>query len=344
MVPEIKEGWSGRRRTSRRGRYGRRRKKPIALFVALVVLIAAAAAIVAIAATRLMGDGEIVTEGEKENPDTTPILGGAELTMLANQTEGQMMSFLLETAGGQLIVVDGGRWEDGEHLFDMIREKGGHVSAWFLTHGHTDHVGALMNLLYTEAQGTDTGIEVDHFYYNFADIAWYRVHELGDIGTIEDLLKLLEDVPQEKRTTVKRGDVITVDDVTVTVMNDRYEPGPDQVGERDGNDASVAYRMVVNGVSILFLGDLQQQGGDHLLAQAGDSLKSDIVQMAHHGQNGVSEEVYRVISPKITLWTAPDWLWTNANGYLDTPTTKEWMKKLKVKKYYCIKDGDQVIR
>ena len=50
-------------------------------------------------------------------------------------------------------------------------------------------------------------------------------------------------------------------------MNERYEPGPEEIGERDGNDAGIAYRMTVNGVSILFLGDLQKIGGDLLLEQ-----------------------------------------------------------------------------
>ncbi len=52
---------------------------------------------------------ELVTEGEKAKEleaqgktekklrPTEPILGGAELTMLAGQTKAQMMSFLLET-------------------------------------------------------------------------------------------------------------------------------------------------------------------------------------------------------------------------------------------------------
>lgn len=288
---------------------------------------------------------KIITEGERTDRDDTPILGGAELTMLENQTNGQMMSFLLETSGGQLIVVDGGRWEDGDHLMELIREKGGQVAAWFLTHAHTDHVGGLIHLLQDEADGIDTGIEIEHIYYNFAELDWYVTHELGDLGTVGTLMGLLDTLPEEKLHRTERGQVISVDDVTVTVMNDRYEPGPEQVGERDGNDAGIAYRMVVNGVSILFLGDLQTIGGEQLLKQAGkEALKSDMVQMAHHGQHGVSREVYQAVSPRICLWPTPDWLWENEDGTYETDQTKEWMQKLGAEKHYCIKDGDQVIR
>ncbi len=288
----------------------------------------------------------IITEGEKSESerDDIPMLGGATLTMLASRTEGQMMSFLLETAAGSLIVVDGGRWEDGDYLMENIRARGGRISAWFLTHAHTDHVGALLKLLTDEYEGTDTGITIDHIYYNFADLDWYMVHELGDIGTAGSILSYLDEIPAEKRQTVEKGDVITIDDVTVTVMNDRYEPDAEHVGERDGNDASIAYRMVVNDVSILFLGDLQKLGGEWLLAETNGDLKSDLVQMAHHGQNGVEEDVYQAIAPSVCLWPCPQWLWDNEGGAYRTPETKEWMQKLQVQKHYCTKDGDQTIR
>ncbi|WP_432629832.1 ComEC/Rec2 family competence protein [Brotaphodocola sp.] len=287
---------------------------------------------------------ELITEGEKPESerDTTPLLGGAELRMLQSQTKGQMMSFLLKTKSGKLIVVDGGRWDDGDYLMEQIRKEGGHVSAWFLTHAHTDHVGALLKLLTNEADGEDTGITIDHIYYNFASVEWYQKHELGDLGTAMSILQQLSALPAGVCQTVKRGDEIEVDDVMIQVMNDRYEP--EEVGERDGNDASVAYRMVVNGKSILFLGDLQKKGGAHLLEQAGGGLKSDMVQMAHHGQNGVEENVYEAIQPSICLWPTPQWLWDNEGGSYTTPETKAWVKKLNVSRNYCTKDGDQVIR
>ena len=182
--------------------------------------------------------GQLATVGELQSKgaeEEKPILGGAELMMLSNQTKGQMMSFLVETRDGSLIVIDGGRWEDGEHLMEEIRRRGGRVEAWFLTHTHTDHVGALLNLLQTEAEGRDTGIEIQHIYYNFADLDWYAVHEPGDYGTAAAIIGELEKLPEGVCRTVERGQVISIDDVTVTVMNERYEPGPEEIGERDGN-------------------------------------------------------------------------------------------------------------
>ena len=131
----------------------------------------------------------------------------------------------------------------------------------------------------------------------------------------------------------------------ITVLNDRYEPDDDHVGERDGNDASMVYRMLVNGVTILFTGDLQVDGGNHVLETvAKEDLKADIVQMAHHGQHAVTKEFYEAVRPKICLWPTPKWLWDNEDGKYTTPETKAWMKELNVEKHYCMKDGDQVIR
>lgn len=313
-------------------------KKGLALAAGLVMLAG-------IAGFVLAPEKDLVTEGEKANRDETPILGGAELTMLKSQSKGQMMSFLLETKDGELIVIDGGRWDDGDYLVSQIKERGGRVSAWFLTHTHTDHVGALLKILQTEREGGHTGIEVDHFYYNFAAPEWYMLHEPDDVGTAVSIMSELEALPPEKLHRVKRGDIIPVGDVQMEVLNDRYEPDEQHVGDNDGNDSGIAYRATVNDVSILFLGDLGVTGGNLLLETLGaDGLKSDMVQMAHHGQGGVDEPVYQAIDPSICLWPTPQWLWDNEGDQFKTPETKSWIRKLNVKKHYCTKDGDQVIR
>lgn len=329
------------RRRSRRGKY----RRPWPAILAAVFCLAAVSATAIAVIAGFGAEKEIVTEGEKEKRDDKPVLGGAELVMLKSQSKGQMMSFLLETKDGKLIVIDGGRWEDGDYLAEQIKSRGGHVSVWLITHTHTDHVGALIKLLQNEADGEGAGIGIDGFYYNFADMDWYALHDQEELGVAYTLTELLKTQPQEKLHLVGKGDVITVDDVKITVMNDRYEPDSSHVGDNDGNDAGLAYRAEVNGRTILFLGDLGEVSGKMLLEDVGAAgLKSDMVQMAHHGQNGVSEEVYRAIDPSVCLWPTPQWLWENKDGQFKTPETKEWIRKLNVKKHYCTKDGDQIIR
>ena len=112
-----------------------------------------------------------------------------------------------------------------------------------------------------------------------------------------------------------------------------------------GNNAGIVYKLWVNGKSILFLGDMAEEGGQRLLAENGaGGLKSDIVQMAHHGQNGVGEDVYKAVNPEICLWPTPGWLWDSVGSKYRTAETKGWLTRLNVQRHYCTKDGDQVIR
>ena len=69
------------------------------------------------------------------------------LYMLHEQSPTQMMSYVLQTSGGKLIVIDGGNKQDAGHLQDTLIRLGGPepvVDLWLLTHPHLDHVDALL--------------------------------------------------------------------------------------------------------------------------------------------------------------------------------------------------------
>ena len=53
------------------------------------------------------------------------------------------------------------------------------------------------------------------------------------------------------------------------------------------NNSSTVLKMTLGGKTVLFLGDLGEEGGDKLLAAKPDEIVCDYCQMAHHGQNGV---------------------------------------------------------
>lgn len=277
----------------------------------------------------------ITTEGEKGMP-VDSILGGTTLTMLNSQTNSQILSVIIETSQGKLIVIDGGLGEDGDYLLSQIQARGGHVGAWLLTHPHGDHVGAIYKIL----QDGAPGIQIDGIYYNFAAPEWYPVHDPDEQTMALSLIGTFAGLPQNILHQVSRNQFIQVDDVIIQVMNDRYD-----LSEDKGNNASIVYKMLVNGKTMMFLGDMGEAGGRRLLADVGaEQLKADIVQMAHHGQNGVGEEVYRAINPDICLWPTPQWLWNHDGSKWPIAETKAWMSRLGVQKHYVMKDGDQVIR
>lgn len=98
----------------------------------------------------------------------TGYLGGSKLTLLANQTASQMLSVLIETNQGKIIMIDGGVEEDAAHLIQSLMARGGHVDTWLITHPHSDHVGALNYIL----SHPECGITVDNLYYSFANLSW----------------------------------------------------------------------------------------------------------------------------------------------------------------------------
>ena len=101
----------------------------------------------------------------------------------------------------------------------------------------------------------------------------------------------------------------------------------------------------MGGKKIMFLGDMGADVGNMFLNDhAGEDLKVDMVQMAHHGQAGVGKNFYQALMPTTCLWFAPSWLYENYSGKYRTNETRSWMSELGVKENYCIKDGEQILR
>jgi hypothetical protein len=115
------------------------------------------------------------------------------------------------------------------------------------------------------------------------------------------------------------------------------------------NNSCSIIRMEVEGQTVLFLGDAGVEQGKVLLEKHGEELRSDFVQMAHHGQNGVTKEVYEAIKPKACLWPTPLWLYDNdigkgyGSGPWQTLVVRDWMQELGVKHHFIDKDGTHEI-
>ena len=274
-----------------------------------------------------------------------------EICQLTNATLSQMMSYILRTKNGQLIVVDGGMPGDRDALLAQLKEmglaEGQKIAAWLLTHAHVDHFGAMATLI-----KEDRLPAVEKFYFSFPPQEWLDTYEPHCKKQNVLFFEAIPKVPQEQIVTTKAGMKLTIDNVTITVLND-FDLN---LHGNAINNSSIVYRLEVpNCMSMLFLGDLGVERGQALLETLPpELLKADAVQMAHHGQAGVTKAFYAAVAPKECYWPTPDWLWDNNPGLIwknapnaynsgpwQTLKTREWTKELGVEIHHVGKDGTQ---
>lgn len=269
----------------------------------------------------------------------TSASGVGDLWMLASTSGAQSLSIVIKSPHGKLIVIDGGWEADADKLSSLILQQGGKVDAWLITHPHEDHVGALCTIL----NDSSRKIKIDKIYCSLATPDWYHQVSPSGAGIADQLLNAFTKLPVGTVTNnIGRGTEINIDDVNIRVLNNRGVYTYNGV-----NNSSLVYKIRVSGQSILILGDLAYDGGKDLIKTCtAAELKSDIVQMAHHGQQGVDQDAYALIAPTTCLWPSPAWLWNNDNGGgvgsgpWGTLTTRAWMDALGVKDNRSLKDGD----
>lgn len=260
-----------------------------------------------------------------------------KIIQLSNQSYSQMMSYVILGKDDSLIVIDGGTKEDLPHLLDVIRKnsKDMVVDAWFLTHYHKDHTGALTEYLSSK----NNEISINKIYYNFPKENWVEENEINRLNDYKLITSELEKI--DNSVVINEDNIIEFDDFEINVIR-VFNPN---IVANAGNNSSTVYKMNLENTSAIFLGDLGIEGGIELINKHSEEIQNtDYVQMSHHGQAGVSEDVYNMINPKYCMWPTPDWLWENKENLYKIDETKEWVKKHKSIKNYVANNGDITIK
>lgn len=262
-------------------------------------------------------------------------LGGGSLLQISARTLTQMMSYVITTPGGKCIVIDGGNKcpEDAGALYDEIAKHGKRVEFWYITHAHSDHIGALTYLMETM---DDFDIDIGCMCFNFPDDEWLRSGGFGtDAEMTFDFLRLLSEKNIPTRTVIT-GDIIECDGTRVEIL---HHP-EDYQGYKNINSTSIIFKLSFPKRDVLFTGDFEAPAQPEFMAKRDPGkLRCDILQMPHHGQNGVNRQFYELVMPKICLYTAPIWLWENnryrclnpetrGKGPFTIFETRRWMEEL----------------
>lgn len=263
-------------------------------------------------------------------------MNNAELHILTEYSP-YSMGFVIITKDDRAIIIDGGRFQELDNVASHVGNR--EVAAWILTHPDGDHIGAITDAMkhsHPLIAATKT------FIYNF-----HSVEFCAKWGHAGDLIRFEKyNAPILNRVTkVKEGDEFDIDGLQFEILFSRDEKFTQNVT----NDSSLVFRVTGEKSSVLFLGDLGPIAGDELLKKNGAALKTDVVQMAHHGHCCVGKEVYEAIAPRACIWCAQPWLYREpaeveyGPRMYGTGLTRRWMRELGVREHYVTGDGDQVI-
>lgn len=248
---------------------------------------------------------------EELQPIKKKITGNSQwtLTQFGTNEGSQMMSFTIEGNKNGLVIVDGGyrnEEEQNQFLMDKITKHNNIVDAWIVTHFDADHGGGFVKIAQEEKEVTIKNVYVPDAPTDMELLKENAPYE-DDWTIYEEFLQM--DVPQKVK--VHPGDEFEFINLKMRVLCS-YEDWINQKSSNLLNNGSMVFKIYGNKESILFCGDIQSKiVGDYLIRNYAKELKSEYLQVAHHGNNALGDRFYQVVSPKIAFFCAPDWLMEN---------------------------------
>jgi len=252
-----------------------------------------------------------------------------------NNYVGNSYVFLMNN--GKVVVMDGGMKEEELYLRGFLAALGNEVEAWFISHPHHDHIGALNEILKKPGD-----ISIKKIYHSEFPQAYYEKFDTVYKPVTAEFYANLRESGIEVINITKPGKIIQIDKTKFKILSVTNE----DITVNIYNNNSMVIKVWDQKKSFLFLGDLAEEGGDILLngPYRGD-LNCDYLQVAHHGQRGVRMDFYRSIEFKACLWPTPLWLWNNDRGegfdtdHFETIETRNLMDELGIKEHYVSWEG-----
>lgn len=216
------------------------------------------------------------------------------------------MCYIVTLEDGSFIIFDGGGRAGGiDHirLYNLLTKLNERpdgkivIAAWILTHSHQDHYVVFYNFCVKYGKN----VTIEQHISNVPDtVVRYNSGNPGghlDDGTFD---KAQASAGKFKLVKPYTGMQFWVRNAKIDVLYtcEAYFPNKLSIF----NNSTMVTRMTIGDQTIMWLGDIQNEGSNVICDMYGNYIKSDIVQVAHHGSTGATKELYGLVDPAIAFW------------------------------------------
>ncbi len=222
------------------------------------------------------------------------------------------MSYAIRLSNGGFIMIDGGYNPQGEteadNLYNWLRSQTGGerivISAWIITHLHYDHTFTFIDFI--ERYGDK--IEIKALIHNYPTLEYWKSMERTDLcepwhpNCYEKYERAVREHIDPSRIIVPHnGQVLTVGDAKIEILHTNEDLYPKPLNKF--NDSSNIFRIELAGHSLMFSGDAQVDATRDCVSMYGEHLKSDFVQVSHHGsRKSASVEWYKAVRADVIMY------------------------------------------
>lgn len=229
-----------------------------------------------------------------EEPTTAAPEPVWKITQFNSLSKGEESFYTIISENGGLIVIDGGEEENEEIVRKVIEGYGGRVKAWILTNPDPKHIGAFVRV-YRDLQG----ITVDSVYDAFIDRQRFNAYGSRPAAELYDeYLALIKD--DKNVVHMNRDAYITVCGLKITCFNS-YDQTTELNSQNLCRDGSLMLKIAGKKQSWILCGDITPSMEAAIKESHEGDLDCDIVTFSNHGNDGLTVDFYKLMSPSIAF-------------------------------------------
>jgi len=234
------------------------------------------------------------------------------------------LAYIITLEDGSFIVFDGGigtgttKLDNNDRIWNVLNslykevfktepQPGQiHIRAWLITHEHADH----MNVFRAFLKEYGEKIRFDYLLFN-ATSESECVNSTNPESKVRQEMATLQSSVSGGFDYLKvhTGQKFYFANCEIDIMGCHEDTYPKKF--EYFNNSTTTFKTILTSTDnagqktttdCIWLGDLERIGSRRLRAMWGENMKADQVQIAHHGYNGVEEELYDLIEAELVWW------------------------------------------